>query len=96
MKYYVRETDKASLNEVDLKNVLNKAGFKYIPDAYLNKCLRGNDRNNVPKYDWECSINTAITLMSMYYDSAVSYLTTKNKGLSLANTVFNNVDPQII
>jgi len=95
VEFYVRETDKTTLYEVDLKNILAKCGLRYMPDSYLNKCLRGNDANNIPRYDWECSITTGITLMSQYYEAAFSYSTAKANGLSLTNTVFNNVDPQI-
>jgi Ca2+-binding EF-hand superfamily protein len=95
VEYYVRETDKTTLYEVDLKNILAKCGLRYMPDSYLNKCLRGNDANNIPRYDWECSITTGITLMSQYYEAAYSYTTAKLNGLNLTNTVFNNVDPQI-
>ena len=93
--YYVRASDKTTLYEVDLKNILAKCGLRYMPDAYLNKCLRGNDMNNIPKYDWECSITSGITLMSQYYEAAFSYTLAKVNGLNITNTVFNNVDPQI-
>lgn len=93
--FYVRDSDKTTLYEVDLKNILNKAGLRYIPDAYLNKCLRGNDANNIPKYDWECAITTGISVMSQFYEAAYSYTLAKNNGLNLTNTVFFNVDPQI-
>jgi hypothetical protein len=95
VEYYVRETDKTTLYEVDIKNILSKCGLRYMPDAYLNKCLRGNDANNIPRYDWECSITSGITLMSQYYEAAYSYTLAKTNGLNLTNTVFNNIDPQI-
>jgi len=95
VQYYVRETDKTTLYEVDLKNILAKAGLRYMPDAYLNKCLRGNDANNIPRYDWECSITSGITLMSQFYEAATSYISAKTNKLILSNTVFNNIDPQI-
>ena len=95
VEYYVRETDKTTLYEVDIKNILAKCGLRYMPDAFLNKCLRGNDANNIPRYDWECSITSGITLMSQYYEAAYSYTLAKTNGLNLTNTVFNNLDPQI-
>jgi len=93
--YYVRVSDKTTIYEVDLKNILAKCGLRYMPDAFLNKCLRGNDVNNIPKYDWECSVTTGITLMSQYYEAAYQYTSAKTNGLNLTNTVFVNVDPQI-
>jgi hypothetical protein len=93
--FYVRDSDKSTLYEVDIKNILQKAGLRYIPDAYLNKCLRGNDINNIPKYDWECAITTGISSMSLFYEASYSYLQAKNNGLNLTNTIFFNVDPQI-
>lgn len=93
--YYVRESDKTSLYEVDLKNILLKCGLRYIPEAYLTKCLRGNDINNIPKYDWECSINSGIILMSQFYEAASGYISAKKNGIVLTSTAYNNIDPQI-
>jgi len=95
VQYYVRETDKTTIYEVDLKSILAKCGLRYMPDSYLNKCLRGNDANNIPKYDWECCITTGITVMSQYYEAAKSYLLAKKNNLNLTNTIFFNIDPQL-
>jgi len=76
--------------------MLIKSGLRNMPDLYLSKCIRGNDFNGVPKYDWECAINSGITLMSQYYDAAYFYLSSKHNKITLSQTVVNNVDPQLL
>jgi len=93
--FYYRVSDHSTLYEVDLKNVLLKCGLRFMPDSHLNKCLRGSDVNNIPRYDWECAIINGMTLMSQFYESASMYLSTKRHKLELLNTVFNNVDPRL-
>jgi len=93
--YYVRVSDKTTVYEVDLKNILRKCGLRYLPDQYINKCLRGNDRLGIPKYDWECAIVEGVALMSRYYESAEAFRSARKHKLNLLNTIFVNVDPQI-
>jgi len=93
--YYHRISDHSTLYEVDIKRILNRCGLRMMPDSHLNKCLRGSDVNNLPKYDWECSIVSGMTLMSQFYEAAYNYLATKKHKLRLLNTVFSNVDPRL-
>jgi hypothetical protein len=91
----IRRVDPTTLYEVELKNVFKAVNLGAVPDAYLNKCLRGVDDNNVPKYDWECAFVQAITTTCNYLESSYSYLTVKSGNLTLTNTAFVNVDPSI-
>jgi hypothetical protein len=90
-----RRVDPTTLFEVELKKIFSTVNLGNVPDAYLNKCLRGVDENNIPKYDWECSFIQGVTLTSKYLESSDSYLTAKQANLTLLNTAFINVDPQI-
>lgn len=90
-----RRSDKTTLLEFELKNILGLINLKFVPDAYLNKCLRGTDANNVPLYDWECAFIQSITRTLTYYENSFAYLTQKNQTLSLANTIFYNSDPAL-
>jgi len=91
----VRRSDPTTLYEVELKRILINVGYGNISDAAINKCLRGVDDNNVPKYDWECAFIQATIAVLNYLESSNSYLTAKANNITLANTVHVNVDPQI-
>jgi len=91
----VRRVDPTTLYEVELKRIFINVGYGQVPDAYLNKCLRGVDDNNVPKYDWECAFIQGTVAILNYLESSNSYLTMKLNNITLANTVFVNIDPQI-
>lgn len=90
-----RRVDPTTLYEVELKTIFSLVNLGAVPDAYLNKCLRGVDDNNVPKYDWECALIQGVTTTLNYLESSNSYLTTKIQNITLVNTGFVNVDPQI-
>jgi hypothetical protein len=90
-----RRVDPTTLYEVELKSIFSMVNMAAVPDALLNKCLRGVDDNNVPKYDWECALIQAVTATLNYLESSNSYIVTKLQNLTLANTAFVNVDPQI-
>lgn len=53
------------------------------------------DHMNVPKYDWECAFMAGFEENLNYLESASSYNTLHSHNLTVVNTVFNNVDPQI-
>lgn len=89
----VRRTDKTTIYEVELKNILNSVNLKFVPDSILNKCLRGTDANNTPLYDWECAFMQAVTKTLNYYETSYNYLTAKTQNITLTNTVFVNADP---
>jgi len=93
--FFVRVSDKSTVYEFDLLNILRKCGLKHMPPSILDKCLRGNDFNNVPKYDWECAVTSGISLMSRFYEAVNAFKLVKKHKLSLSNTVFVNVDPAI-
>jgi hypothetical protein len=90
-----RRVDPTTLYEVELKNIFASVNLGFVPDAYLNKCLRGVDDNNIPKYDWECAFIQAVTSTLNYLESSSFYLTSKQANLTLANTAFVNIDPAI-
>jgi hypothetical protein len=90
-----RRVDKTTVFEYELKNVFAFINFRYVPDAFLNKCLRGTDGNNVPLYDWECAFVQGMIQTLKYYETSYAYLTTVNRNLTLANTVFYNTDSSL-
>ena len=92
---YTRQTDKTTLYEVELKRIFAKVNLNFINDGVLNKCLRGNDLNNIPKYDWECAFIAGAQKNIDYIESASSYNTAKLNNLTLTNTVFYNVDASL-
>lgn len=91
-----RRVDKTTVFEYELKNVFAFINMRYVPDAFLNKCLRGTDGNNVPLYDWECAFVQGMIQTLRYYETSYAYLTTMNRNLTLANTVFYNTDSSLI
>jgi hypothetical protein len=91
----VRKSDRSTIYEYELKNVLASVGMKYIPDKILNGCLRPVDMNNIPTYDWECSFMKAITETLRYYESSYALIQTRAKGFTMENTIFSNIDPNI-
>ena len=92
---YVRRSDPTTLYEVELKRVLLKANLNNITEGILNKCLRGTDLTNVPKYDWECAFTAALIENIRFYESAAAYNTAKMNNITLTNTMFYNVDPTL-
>jgi hypothetical protein len=89
---YTRKSDKSTLYEVELKRIFTKTNLRFVNDGLLNRCLRGMDAMNVPKYDWECAFMHAITENINYIESASSYNTAVMNNITLSNTVFYNVD----
>lgn len=96
VKLYTRRSDTDSLYEVELKRVFTKINLRYAADGDLNRCLKGMDNQNIPKYDWECAFMLAIQGNINYLESASSYYTAVNHNITLENTVFYNVDPQLL
>ena len=94
--YFYRLGDTQTLNEIEAKKFLTRINMRYIPDAYLNKCLRGIDTNNLPKYEWECCFIQGMNLNLKFYETMDNYLTVKANNLTLSNTVFYNVDPNYL
>jgi len=92
---YTRKTDKTTLYEVELKRIFAKVNLRFLNDGLINRCLRGTDQLNIPKYDWECAFTHGIQQNINYIDSAVTYMTQKNQNLTLVNTVFYNLDQQL-
>lgn len=88
----VRRSDKNTLNEIELKNILAYVNRRYVPEAYLNQCLRGNTVDNIPLYEWECAFIQSEIRTLTYYENSMDYLTLKKGNLTLFNTVFVNKD----
>jgi hypothetical protein len=91
----VRRSDPTTLYEYELKTIFSQVNLANVPQAQVDKCLRGVDDNNVPRYDWECATLQAITLTANYYDWAVAYKTMQSQNLTMINTVFVNPDPAL-
>lgn len=96
IKLYTRRVDPTTLYEVELKRVFSKVGLKFVNEGALNRCLRGMDNQNIPKYDWECAFMAGIQDNINYLESASSFNTVHNHNLTLSNTVFYNVDPSLL
>lgn len=90
---YTRKSDKSTLYEVEMKRIFAKAGLSSLNEGVLNRCLRGLDAMNIPKYDWECAFMAGIQENINYLESASLFNTAKMNNLTLSNTVFYNVDP---
>lgn len=91
----VRRIDKTLCTEIELKHVLALVNRKYVPDAFLNRCLRGSTKDNIPMYDWECAfVQSEISTMT-FYENSIDRLTVSKNTLNLQNTVFYNIDPSL-
>mgnify|MGYP000379090770 CR=1 FL=1 len=95
VKYFLRKTDMYHLYEIDLKKLLMLFNMRYVPETYLNRCLRGIDyEKGVPKYDWECSFLEGMKANLKYYENMNNYKEIKMNNLTTLNTVFYNIDPK--
>jgi len=90
-----RKIDKSLVTEVELKHVLAAVNRRYVPDAALNRCLRGTTKDNIPSYDWECGFIQSEITTQTFYENSFDRLTVKYNDLTLANTVFYNIDPTL-
>jgi len=95
-KYFYRLSDTQTLNEIEARKFLTRMNMKFIPEPHLNKCLRGVDSNNLPKYEWECCFIQGMTLNLKFYETMDNYLTVKLNNMTLSNTVFYNIDPRFL
>jgi len=91
----VRRSDKNTLFEVELKNIFTHVNRQHVPEAYLNKCLRGNSPDNIPLYDWECAVVESEIRALTYFENSMDYLTVKSQNITLFNTVFYNKDSSL-
>ena len=92
---YTRKNDATTLYEYELKRIFMKCSLNFVLDSRLNNCVKGVDRRNIPKYDWECAFMTGLQQNIDYVESASAYNTVKAQNITLVNTVFNNVDPAL-
>lgn len=88
----VKNKNDIYINELNLKKILKQFNMQYIPDIVLNRCLRGTDKYNVPRYDWECGIMQGIRLNLKYFEVNDYYHISKKMGINLKTTSFYNVD----
>jgi len=91
-KYFYRLDDYTTLNEIEVKKFLTRANMRYLPDEYLKKCIRGNDRNNLPKFEWECCFNQGMSLNLKFYETMENYLKVKQNNITLSNTNFYDIN----
>jgi hypothetical protein len=89
---FARRADKTTLFEVELKNIFAMVNRQFVPDAYLNRCLRGVNADNVPLYDWECAFVQSEIRTLTYYENSFDRLTAATNNITLFNTVFYNID----
>lgn len=91
----VRREDKSLCTEIELKQVLAWVNRRYVKDAFLNRCLRGTNKDNIPMYDWECAFAQAEISTLTFFENSFDRLTVKKQELNLQNTVFYNIDPSL-
>jgi len=91
----VRRVDNSLVTEIELKHVLSTVNRRSVPDAYLNRCLRGTSKDNLPMYDWECAFVQAEISTLTYLESSFDRLTVSKSKIALKNTVFYNIDPSL-
>ncbi len=90
-----RRTDKSTLFEVELKNIFAMVNRHFVPDAYLDRCLRGVSADNIPLYDWECSYVQSEIRTLTFYENSFDRLTTSANNITLFNTVFYNIESNL-
>jgi len=90
-----RKSDKTKLFEIEIKNILAIVNRQSIPDAYLNRCLRGVNSDNIPLYDWECAYIQSEIRTLTFFENSFDRLTVVNNQIYLHNTVFYNIDPNL-
>jgi len=92
---YVRRLDKTTLFEVELRNVFKSVNRQFMPNNFLNKCLRGLNPDNIPLYDWECAFVQGEIRTLKFFENSMDKLTVKTSNLTLFNTMFHNIDPSL-
>ena len=90
-----RRADKTTLFELEIKNILSLANRNFVPDAYLNKCIRGVSIDNIPLYDWECAYVESETRTLTFYENSFDRLTVAANNITLFNTVFYNIEANL-
>lgn len=93
---YTRKNDLSTMYEFELKRMFSKCSMNNVQDSKLKNCVKGLDRNNIPKYDWECSFIEGLKQNIDYIETATAYNTVKAQNITLVNTVFNNIDPALL
>lgn len=88
VNHFIRRADPTTVKEVELGLIFDRINLKNFPSAYLTKCSRGKDDNGIPRYDWECSITTAITRALKYFEYARDVTDMKSHGLNLTYTAY--------
>jgi len=92
---HTRRLDKSTLFEVELKNIFAMINRQFVPDAFLNRCLRGVSADNIPLYDWECSYIQSETRTLTFYENSFDRLTAAANNITLFNTVFYNIESNL-
>ena len=84
-----RRADKTTLFEV--KNIFAMVYRQFVPDAYLDQCLRGVNADNVPMYYLQSAyVHSGIRTLT-YYENSFDRLTAAANNITLYNTVFYNI-----
>ena len=92
VRMHVKNNGDMYINELNLKKILKAFNMQFVPDLVLNRCLRGTDRFNVPRYDWECGLMQGLRLNLKYFEANDYYHLSKKMGITLKTTSFYNID----
>ena len=91
---FLKDPNNPFIYEVELKKILSKTNYLFLPESVLNQCLRGQDNNNIPLYDWDCSVKVAAKSNLNYFRAMnVANLRIK-KGINVVSTGTYSIDPQ--
>jgi hypothetical protein len=91
---FLKDPNNPFIYEVELKRILSRTNYSYLPESVLNQCLRGQDNNNLPLYDWDCSIKVAAKA-NLEYFRAMNVASLRNKkNVKVISTGIYSIDPQ--
>jgi len=93
VSHYLRKSDPTSVKEIELNLILEKINLKNFPLHFLSKCSRGKDENEIPKFDWECSLTKAITKTLYHLEHTRDLSDIKDHDLKLTFTVIDTAGP---
>jgi len=90
MGVFVRSEDESTVNEVEMKAVLRKVSMEFVPEPQLNKCVKGLDKKNIPKYDWDCAFNIAVEQTCRVWEESYDRILARTHNETLLNSNFTN------
>jgi hypothetical protein len=77
-----------SINEINMKKILDRANIENFPDDLIRTCIRSSVQKTNIEYDWTCVISIAVESVCKYIEYMEGKNMIKRKNIKLVNTDF--------